>query len=88
MDSASNVGGISGIFFMALTLAIISFSCTGPILGSLLAGSISATGETANQLTAGMSGFGFALALPFAFPFFGVFGSVSSPLSSITIADF
>jgi thiol:disulfide interchange protein DsbD len=66
MDSASNVGGISGIFFMALTLAIISFSCTGPILGSLLAGSISATGETANQLTAGMSGFGFALALPFA----------------------
>ena len=66
MDSASNVGGISGIFFMALTLAIISFSCTGPILGSLLAGSITATGETANQLTAGMSGFGFALALPFA----------------------
>ena len=66
MDIASNVGGISGIFFMALTLAIISFSCTGPILGSLLAGSITATGETANQLTAGMSGFGVALALPFA----------------------
>ncbi|MDB4009966.1 thioredoxin family protein [Polaribacter sp.] len=66
MDAASNVGGISGIFFMALTLAIISFSCTGPILGSLLAGSITATGETANQLTAGMSGFGAALALPFA----------------------
>jgi thiol:disulfide interchange protein DsbD len=66
MDTASNVGGISGIFFMALTLAIISFSCTGPILGSLLAGSITATGETANQLTAGMSGFGVALALPFA----------------------
>ncbi|WOC39462.1 protein-disulfide reductase DsbD family protein [Polaribacter sp. HL-MS24] len=66
MDSASEVGGISGIFFMALTLAIISFSCTGPILGSLLAGSLSASGETANQLTAGMSGFGFALALPFA----------------------
>ena len=66
MDSASEVGGISGIFFMALTLAIISFSCTGPILGSLLAGSLSASGETANQLTAGMGGFGFALALPFA----------------------
>ena len=66
MDTASNVGGISGIFFMALTLAIISFSCTGPILGSLLAGSITATGETANQLTAGMSGFGVALAFPFA----------------------
>ena len=36
-----SAGGIIGIFFMALTLAIVSFSCTGPILGSLLAGSIS-----------------------------------------------
>ena len=66
MDSASSVGGIMGVFFMALTLAIVSFSCTGPILGSLLAGSINATGDTASQLTAGMSGFGLALALPFA----------------------
>ena len=66
MDSASSVGGIVGIFFMALTLAIVSFSCTGPILGSLLAGSLNAAGDTANQLTAGMSGFGLALALPFA----------------------
>ena len=40
MDTASNVGGFIGIFFMALTLAIVSFSCTGPILGSLLAGSL------------------------------------------------
>jgi thiol:disulfide interchange protein DsbD len=64
-DSASNVGGILGIFFMALTLAIVSFSCTGPILGSLLAGSITST-EAATQLTAGMTGFGLALALPFA----------------------
>lgn len=66
MDSASSVGGIIGIFFMALTLAIISFSCTGPILGSLLAGSLSAVGNPASQLSAGMSGFGVALALPFA----------------------
>ena len=65
MDSASNVGGIMGIFFMALTLSIVSFSCTGPILGSLLAGSLSADGG-AYQLTAGMTGFGAALALPFA----------------------
>ena len=50
---------------MALTLAIVSFSCTGPILGSLLAGSLSADGG-AMQLTAGMTGFGVALALPFA----------------------
>ena len=64
MDSASNIGGIIGIFFMALTLAIVSFSCTGPILGSLLAGSLSADGG-AMQLTTGMAGFGLSLALPF-----------------------
>ena len=66
MDNASNVGGIIGIFFMALTLAIVSFSCTGPILGSLLAGSLNASGDTAMQLSTGMVGFGLALALPFA----------------------
>lgn len=65
MDSASSVGGFIGIFFMALTLAIVSFSCTGPILGSLLAGSLTSDGG-AMQLTAGMTGFGLALALPFA----------------------
>lgn len=65
MDSASGTGGIIGIFFMALTLAIVSFSCTGPILGSLLVGSLTAEGG-AIQLTAGITGFGFALALPFA----------------------
>src|SRR5690606_23021610 len=65
MDSASGAGGIIGIFFMALTLAIVSFSCTGPILGSLLAGSLSNDGG-ATQLTVGMTGFGVALALPFA----------------------
>ena len=64
MDTASNIGGFIGIFFMALTLAIVSFSCTGPILGSLLAGSLSADGG-AMQLSAGMTGFGLALALPF-----------------------
>ena len=60
-----SAGGILGIFFMALTLAIVSFSCTGPILGSLLAGSLSADGG-AWQLTAGMAGFGVSLGLPFA----------------------
>jgi thiol:disulfide interchange protein DsbD len=65
MDSKANaVGGIIGIFFMALTLAIVSFSCTGPILGSLLGGSLSSDGG-AMQLTMGMAGFGLALALPF-----------------------
>lgn len=65
IDGASNVGGLVGTFFMALTLALVSFSCTGPILGSLLAGSLSSDGG-AWQLTAGMGGFGLALALPFA----------------------
>ncbi len=63
-DSKSSLGSLAGIFFMALTLATVSFSCTGPILGSLLVGSLSANGG-AWQLTAGMSGFGLALALPF-----------------------
>lgn len=65
IDSKSGVGGGIGIFFMALTLALVSFSCTGPILGSLLAGSLSTNGG-AMQLTVGMGGFGLALALPFA----------------------
>jgi len=67
MDAASSkVGGVLGIFFMAVTLAIVSFSCTGPILGGLLGGTTLAEGEVASNLTAGMTGFGAALALPFA----------------------
>ncbi len=76
-DSGSNVGGVIGIFFMALTLAIVSFSCTGPILGSLLAGTLGGDVTTvsllgfefkmvAAKLTVGMTGFGLALGLPFA----------------------
>ncbi|WP_299118929.1 thioredoxin family protein [uncultured Winogradskyella sp.] len=65
MDSKANkIGGFIGVFFMALTLAIVSFSCTGPILGTLLGSSLTADGG-ATQLTMGMSGFGLALALPF-----------------------
>ena len=65
VDHKAGIGGTLGIFFMALTLALVSFSCTGPILGSLLAGSLSTDGG-AMQLTVGMGGFGLALALPFA----------------------
>lgn len=79
VSAAEGVGGILGIFFMALTLALVSFSCTGPILGSLLAGTLStANGEGAMQLTAGMAGFGIALALPF-----GLFAAFPSWLSSM-----
>lgn len=64
-DSRSGLGSLGGIFFMAFTLAIVSFSCTGPILGSLLVGAISNNGGPM-QLSFGMGGFGFGLALPFA----------------------
>lgn len=65
IDSKAGMSNFWGIFFMALTLAIVSFSCTGPILGSLLAGVLSSD-NGAMQLTFGMSGFGLGLALPFA----------------------
>lgn len=61
-DHASNIGGLAGIFFMALTLCIVSFSCTGPILGSLLANSLKGGGPA---LSAGMIGFGATFAIAF-----------------------
>ena len=67
MDMASSkVGGAISIFFMAVTLAIVSFSCTGPILGGLLGSTALAEGDVATNLSAGMLGFGVALAMPFA----------------------
>jgi thiol:disulfide interchange protein DsbD len=51
-DSGSNIGGLIGIFFMALTLAIVSFSWTGPILGSLLAGTLG--GDVSTVVILGM----------------------------------
>jgi len=62
-DSKSGLSSIGGIFFMAVTLTIVSFSCTGPLLGTLLVGAIKGG---AIQLSAGMAGFGVALGLPFA----------------------
>ncbi len=68
-DENAGRGGLIGIFFMALTLVIVSFSCTGPIVGSLL-------GKTASEGVGlapvlGMLGFGLGLALPFSlFAFF------------------
>jgi len=61
--SKSGHGNIGGIFFMAGTLAIVSFSCTGPILGTLLVG---VADQGAWPLTAGAAGFGIALGFPFA----------------------
>lgn len=65
VDARSNAKTLGGIFFMALTLCIVSFSCTGPILGSLIVGSLN-QGGSAVPLTVAMAGFGLALGLPFA----------------------
>jgi thiol:disulfide interchange protein DsbD len=78
VDSASDIGGVVGVFFMALTLAIVSFSCTGPILGTVI-GSIYSTdiqgvvnfiglelSMPAAKVSAAMMGFGIALGGPFA----------------------
>jgi thiol:disulfide interchange protein len=63
-DSKSGMKDLIGIFFMALTLVIVSFSCTGPILGSLLVGALS-NDNGAWQLTSAMAGFGLGLGFPF-----------------------
>ncbi|WP_397362588.1 protein-disulfide reductase DsbD family protein [Olleya sp. R77988] len=63
VDSQANRGGLIGIFFMALALAIISFSCTGPIVGTLL---VEAASKGGLAPIIGMLGFSLAIALPFA----------------------
>lgn len=63
VDSQADRGGLIGIFFMALALAIVSFSCTGPIVGTLLVESASKGGIAP---IIGMLGFSSAIAIPFA----------------------
>lgn len=65
VDAQSERGGIMGIFFMAFTLALVSFSCTGPIIGTLLFES-AVSGNMMGPVI-GMTGFSLALALPFGF---------------------
>jgi thiol:disulfide interchange protein len=62
VDSQADRGGIIGILFMALALAIVSFSCTGPIVGTLL---VEAASKGGIAPIVGMFGFSLALALPF-----------------------
>ncbi len=64
IDKQSNKGGLIGIFFMAFTLSLVSFSCTGPIIGSLLV-EAAVSGSSIGPIM-GMVGFSLALALPFA----------------------
>jgi thiol:disulfide interchange protein len=64
-SKAEEAGGIIGIFFMALTLVIVSFSCTGPILGSLLGSAVTGSTNVPMLLTFALAGFGFAWAIVF-----------------------
>ena len=86
VDSASDIGGTIGIFFMALTLALVSFSCTGPVLGAALA-------------KTGLSGSSEMLSIPFpykytflkAFPLlslsFYLFGFIKINNSNVKVGD-
>ena len=64
-SKAEQAGGLVGIFFMALTLVIVSFSCTGPILGSLLGSVVTGASNVALLLTYALAGFGLAWAVIF-----------------------
>jgi thiol:disulfide interchange protein DsbD len=75
-DSASEKGGLLGIFFMAFTLSLVSFSCTGPIIGTILVQA--AVGGNVINPTIGMIGFSSALALPF-----GLFAAFPGWLNSL-----
>jgi thiol:disulfide interchange protein len=70
VDAQADKGGWAGIFFMALTLVVVSFSCTAPIVGSIL--SMAARGERIQPIV-GMLGFSLAFALPFTL--FAIFPS-------------
>ncbi|HLG02272.1 MAG TPA: cytochrome c biogenesis protein CcdA [Bacteroidia bacterium] len=69
VDSASDRGGLIGIFFMAFTLCLVSFSCTGPIIGTLLVEAF----KGGNYLGPAIGMFGFALALALPFALFAMF---------------
>jgi thiol:disulfide interchange protein len=71
IDSKSDSKGLGGIFFMAATLAVVSFSCTGPVIGSVLV-AVSSTGD---YLAPVMAMFGFSLALALIFTVFAIFPS-------------
>ena len=86
-DSKASTRSFLGIFFMALTLVLVSFSCTGPIIGNLLV--LAAKGSYWGPLT-GMFGFSIALALPFAlFAFFpsklNVLGKAGGWLNAVKV---
>lgn len=76
LDANSDKGGIIGIFFMAATLVVVSFSCTGPLVGSLLA----AAATKGDRLGPAVGMFGFSLALALPFTLFALFPSALKSL--------
>ena len=72
-DSRVDKGGVMSAFFMGLTTVIVSFSCTGPIIGALL---VEAASGDVLRPSLGMLGFGIAFALPFTI--FALFPSIMS----------
>lgn len=64
-SQAEDAGGMIGIFFMALTLVIVSFSCTGPILGTLLGSAVTGSDNIPMLLTFALAGFGLSWAIIF-----------------------
>lgn len=64
-SKAEEAGGLVGIFFMALTLVIVSFSCTGPILGTLLGSAVTGSTDVPMLLTFALAGFGLSWAIIF-----------------------
>lgn len=70
-SKADSTTGMLSIFFMAFTLALVSFSCTGPIIGTLLV----ETATTGSIIAPAIGMFGFALALAIPFSFFAIFPS-------------
>ncbi|MFT6035482.1 MAG: thiol:disulfide interchange protein, partial [Marivirga sp.] len=62
VDAKADKGGLAGIFFMAFTLVLVSFSCTGPIVGSIL---VESAGGAFIKPLVGMFGFSMAFAIPF-----------------------
>ena len=69
LDAKSDSKGLTGIFFMAATLVVVSFSCTGPIIGTVIV----TVNQTGSYLAPTMAMFGFSLALALVFGVFAVF---------------
>ncbi len=76
LDENSDKGGLAGIFFMAATLVVVSFSCTGPIIGDLLVD----TAANGARLGPAIGMFGFSLALALPFTIFAIFPSALKSL--------